>query len=557
MPDANLRNWANNQFPGCISGNYIDENHPGVQSAGMVDLSFQSNITNLTGVEAFASATGMNVSNNPITVWDYPLFISQLGASNCGVTGTFFIPFPLTYVNISNNAITSLVIYSSSSLSTLIAHHNQITSVSWGVVPGWVDLSYNQLTSIGVASGSPFLQYLEISHNNFTAVPAGGSSLTFLGASWNQITNVSQLSGNNFNFEADLSHNAIQQVPGLGNAKSVDLSFNPLTLGISGTSFKLQTLRVNNTQLPCLPYLHFPLVNLYCANSPINCIPNQPPNLVMSAANFGFTPVVCGASSPCYMATPSLDLRVFLQGPYDAVAVQMRDDLRAQGLLPHVDPYPTLGVSYAGSGWPDVFSSTVYSTTGPNAIVDWIVVELTPYFTGSLADDATPYSRPAFVQRDGDVVGLDGSWPLVMNTPHGSYRVAVRHRNHLGAITTQPQGLSSTMLTVDFTRYSATACQGGAMHGDSLIADERQLWRGDVNYNHQVKYIGSGNDRDPILTAIGGTVPTQMVSGVYAREDVNMDGVIKYTGADNDRDPILQNIGGANPTAVRNQLGFY
>jgi hypothetical protein len=34
---------------------------------------------------------------------------------------------------------------------------------------------------------------------------------------------------------------------------------------------------------------------------------------------------------------------------------------------------------------------------------------------------------------------------------------------------------------------------------------------------------------------------------------VNLDGIVRYTGAGNDRDPILSNIGGAIPTNVRIQ----
>jgi len=34
-------------------------------------------------------------------------------------------------------------------------------------------------------------------------------------------------------------------------------------------------------------------------------------------------------------------------------------------------------------------------------------------------------------------------------------------------------------------------------------------------------------------------------------EDVNLDGVVKYTGAANDRDVVLSTIGGTTPTAVR------
>ena len=76
------------------------------------------------------------------------------------------------------------------------------------------------------------------------------------------------------------------------------------------------------------------------------------------------------------------------------------------------------------------------------------------------------------------------------------------------------------------------------------------LWAGDVTFNGQVKYTGGGNDRDPILSRIGGSTPTNTVAG-YWREDVNLDGTVKYTGGANDRDPILQNIGGSTPTNAR------
>jgi hypothetical protein len=67
-----------------------------------------------------------------------------------------------------------------------------------------------------------------------------------------------------------------------------------------------------------------------------------------------------------------------------------------------------------------------------------------------------------------------------------------------------------------------------------------------------LRYVGTQNDRDPILQAIGGSVPTNITTG-YRQEDVNLDGTVRYIGASNDRDPILQNIGGTVPTNVRLQ----
>ncbi|MFZ1331314.1 MAG: hypothetical protein WAR83_03965, partial [Flavobacteriales bacterium] len=72
-------------------------------------------------------------------------------------------------------------------------------------------------------------------------------------------------------------------------------------------------------------------------------------------------------------------------------------------------------------------------------------------------------------------------------------------------------------------------------------------------FNGEVRYTGTNNDRDLILTAIGGTTPTNTVTNTYSPLDINMDGTIRYTGTNNDRDIILQAIGGVVPTATRIQ----
>ena len=75
-------------------------------------------------------------------------------------------------------------------------------------------------------------------------------------------------------------------------------------------------------------------------------------------------------------------------------------------------------------------------------------------------------------------------------------------------------------------------------------------WCGNVNGDNRVMYTGSPNDRDLILTRIGGVIPTNTVAGYY-REDVNLNGSVRYTGSGNDRDLILMNIGGVIPTSVK------
>jgi hypothetical protein len=111
--------------------------------------------------------------------------------------------------------------------------------------------------------------------------------------------------------------------------------------------------------------------------------------------------------------------------------------------------------------------------------------------------------------------------------------------------------LTSSPTTVDF-RSSGTATYG--TDARKTVGTARVLWAGntvrDTPAPFRLKYTGGNNDRDPILVAIGGSVPTATLNG-YHGEDCNLDGTVKYTGSANDRDMILVNIGGSVPTLTR------
>ncbi|HMZ48849.1 MAG TPA: hypothetical protein PLP28_07725, partial [Flavobacteriales bacterium] len=174
-----------------------------------------------------------------------------------------------------------------------------------------------------------------------------------------------------------------------------------------------------------------------------------------------------------------------------------------------------------------------------------------------LRSTSSPYAvlatRSALLQRDGDVVDVDGVSPVSLSARAGNYRVAVRHRNHLGCMTASAVSLSSTPATLDFSA-AATSTYGTAARKSIAGAFPTQaLWAGDVTFNGQVKYTGSGNDRDPILITVGSSAPNNVVTGTYSGRDVNLNGEVKYTGSGNDRDPILVNVGGTAPNNVRSQ----
>lgn len=233
-----------------------------------------------------------------------------------------------------------------------------------------------------------------------------------------------------------------------------------------------------------------------------------------------------------------------LAGPMNASGM-MADSLRAHALVPLTEPYSAAGYTYTGSSAGAATTTAVLGVTGAQAVVDWVVLEL----RSSVSPHGVVASRPALIRRDGEVIDLDGD--AYVNFPGlaaGSYRIALRHRNHLGVMT-------SSAYTLGFIPERANFRAGGAYGTvpQTSVGSVQCLWPGDCAADGTIRYVGGSNDRDPILQAIGGSVPTNTLSNVYNTNDVNMDGIIRYVGANNDRDVILQTIGGSVPTATRVQ----
>ena len=241
----------------------------------------------------------------------------------------------------------------------------------------------------------------------------------------------------------------------------------------------------------------------------------------------------------------ALLVRALLGGPFDPLTGLQHDSLRTKGLLPSVEPYTLLGYDLPGGGGEFIQGGTL-SVTGPDAPVDWVVVELRAPQQPSQITAA----RCLLLQRDGDVVDPVTGGTAYFTAPPGDHYISIRHRNHLGAMTALPVALDLAGPLVDFSQPT-TGTFGTA--AQRILAGRTMLWPGDVTSNGTVKYAGAANDRDPILTTVGGTVPTAVVPNTYATSDVNMDGRVKYTGQGNDRDIILQVIGGTVPTNVRNE----
>jgi len=243
-----------------------------------------------------------------------------------------------------------------------------------------------------------------------------------------------------------------------------------------------------------------------------------------------------GCGSPTAGSTSA---KVFLGGVLDASTGLMRSDLKTMGLLPTTEPYTAMGFDLGNPG--ASIAPGVLDATGPNALVDWVVLELRSNDAGY----AVVERRAALLRANGDVVSTTGASLVPFSNTAEGRQLVVRHRNHLPVMTAAPLLANGTV--VNFTNA------GVALYGQEptrTMGAYRALWPGDVNADGVVRYTGALNDRDPVFIAIGSLVPSNTAQGYFA-EDINLDGLIKYTGTSNDRDIVLSTIGGVLPTAVR------
>jgi hypothetical protein len=235
--------------------------------------------------------------------------------------------------------------------------------------------------------------------------------------------------------------------------------------------------------------------------------------------------------------------KMFLKGALNSNGL-MRDDLRVLGLLPSTEPYSSLTgfQHYGGGGGETIANPSVFAVTGNDAIVDWVMVEIR-----SDANLGTPLAtRSALLQRDGDVVAMDGVSAIhFLNVAPGQYHVSVRHRNHLGVMTAGNFSLSKETTLVDFSD------PGVPLYGTSPASTSggvRALWAGDINGDKNVIYQGPGNDIfylfSYVLYAPGNVNvnPNFMALG-YSSRDLNLDGYAIFNGPNNDRNLLFLQAG--------------
>lgn len=229
-----------------------------------------------------------------------------------------------------------------------------------------------------------------------------------------------------------------------------------------------------------------------------------------------------------------INAQVLLQGPIlnpDTVGL-MNDDLRSGGLIPTTSPYAD-GASC---------NASVFNATGNDAIVDWVWISIRM----NNDNQRQIQSRSALLQRDGDIVDVDGTSDVTLYIPQNTYFVAVQHRNHLGVMSANAiQFDDASAVTIDFkdNGFSTFGSNAQAILGSG----NRALWAGDTNGDKAIQFSGGASDANAVKDYILSD-PANILnfitfsSGGYLPFDIDMNALARFSGAPNDSNVIKDNV---------------
>jgi hypothetical protein len=155
-------------------------------------------------------------------------------------------------------------------------------------------------------------------------------------------------------------------------------------------------------------------------------------------------------------ATKTLNVRVFLEGPY-AGSGTMTTTLNPDQ-IPVSQPYNVAPWNYSGT-------ESVVSM--PAGVVDWVLVDLRDAATPETALPATSltgWPKAMFAKSDGSIVALDGtSQPNIGNpTVTNNLYVVIRHRNHIAVMSASGLTLAGSTYSYDFSTLLTQAYGGAA-----------------------------------------------------------------------------------------------
>jgi hypothetical protein len=275
--------------------------------------------------------------------------------------------------------------------------------------------------------------------------------------------------------------------------------------------------------------------------------------------------------------------KAFLQGAYQSpitTAGLMNDNLRTLPFGPASNtanfpqddpyrqaPYSTTFTHINNTPVESITSSSVVGAQGVagNNIVDWVFLQLRDL--AASPGNNVLQTRSALLQRDGDIVDVDGTSPVTFNNiADGNYILTVRHRNHLGLSLDQSNAKNFTetqSLSGNAGRLADLTTAGDAgLFGNNTAytvitlpgpINVFSLWGGNANISNTtaaggLKYVTPNSDNGTILSQVlsfPGNVSGLFNYGTavgYYSGDINMNRTVKYTTPSSDGAMILANV---------------
>jgi len=211
-----------------------------------------------------------------------------------------------------------------------------------------------------------------------------------------------------------------------------------------------------------------------------------------------------------------IDIRVFLEGPYDLNTNTMTGSLLQLDLLPIIQPYGVAPWNYFGTegqGW----TSSEY----PPNVIDWVKVS----FRTDITKNTEVIASAAILLNDGALVFPNPR--VLLESMGSSFYIVIQHRNHMGILSPISVAPANEVLTYNFCRENSYQLGSG----------QKQLSPG-----LWAMFAGDGNQLDNVngydingLDHAGWNMQNGLFD-VYSLFDYNFDGDV------NGMDKILWNV---------------
>ena len=270
-----------------------------------------------------------------------------------------------------------------------------------------------------------------------------------------------------------------------------------------------------------------------------------------------------------------LKAKALLQGAYAGGGL-MNDDLRSGiggNLIPLEDPYRTAPYNalfaHVNNAVPEVANAAVFAdqTNANDNIVDWVFIEIRD---AAITGSNLLQTRSALIQRDGDIVDIDGKSQLYFkHLNDDNYTITIRHRNHL-SMSTNNAGNQFVRLSnlsflnvFDFTTATASRLLGtggnASNNNYNITGGLKMLFGGNANAvlnSKRISFSGAANDvayiLGPVLNGASNVLGNN--NGVYHWADVNMDRRVSYSGNNSDPGFILSKSLAGFTGSIRNEI---